>query len=667
MATHSLLIPTCNIVTPVGMLGYGLDESLTASLLAAVIPNGAPTAIILDSGSTDSGPEKLALGQMTSPRTSYVRDLRKLVRLAWGFKVPLVFSSAGGDGSDEHVGVMVDVLKEICNEEGNEHYKLKVIAIYSEITKTFVHERLKNNAISGCGTPVPPLTAELIDSAPRIASQMGPEPFYDAMTATPDFNIIVGGRAYDPSPYIAFAAWASKTPFNQTATPEAKRLWGGFTHMGKILECGGLCATPKCSAVRATVYQDGTFDLTPGAPQSRCTPLSVSAHTLYEKSRPDLLFGPGGWLDLTESSYETLDDGRTCRVRGGRFTFSRDVGEKYTVKLEAARVVGYRSNYMGSVKDPILIGQLDSLLKEIKNYVAEQHKDAMGTWDLDWHVYGQHQTTADGQPAEVFLIGEALASTQELARSVASTARIATVHAPYSNQKATSGNLAYGHGGKMESDLGPCAQFSIYHLVQLDEGEERLKLSPGSNAIYRQEVTVIGRGDSQAAAYQVSSFNTEQHGRVPPLLDAPIADAHYPTSPKTLGDIAHVLRSKNAGPYEITFDVMFATESIFWLVKSSGCLNAAVIAELNEITEDQVIWSGFFDQALAYKATIPRLWRGTPTPNGGFMESDVHGSQRYIGLLNLPLTKDFLVRWSEMVAKRRKDSGVQTPVRPVGS
>ncbi|KAJ4353830.1 uncharacterized protein N0V89_005560 [Didymosphaeria variabile] len=669
MSTPSPLISTCNIVTPVGMLGYGLDESLTASLLAAVIPNGAPTAIILDSGSTDSGPEKLALGHTTSPRTSYVRDLRKLVRLAWEYKVPLVFTSAGGDGSDEHVGEMVNVLKEICEEQGNEerHYKLKVIAIYSAVTKTFVHERLQKNAISGCGPPVPPLTSKLIDSAPRIVSQMGPEPLYDAMTATPDFNILVGGRAYDPSPYIAFAAWASKTPLDQTSTPEAKRLWGGFAHMGKILECGGICASPKCSAVRATMYADGTFDLTPGEPESRCTPLSVSGHTLYEKSRPDLLYGPGGWLDLMESSYELLWDGRTCRVRGGRFTFSRDVGAKYMVKLEAAHVVGYRASYMGSVKDAILIGQLDSVLKQIKEYVAEQHRGVEGTWDLDWHVYGQHQTTADGQPAEVFLIGEALASTQELARSVASTARIATVHAPYPNQKATSGNLAYGHGGKMESELGPCAQFSIYHLVELEEGEERLKLSDGSNALYRQEVSVIGRGDSQAASYQPASLSTEQYKQTTTVLGAPVTDNHFPTSPKTLGDIARVLRSKNAGPYEITFDVMFATESIFQLVKSSGFLNAAVIAKLNGIREDEVIWSGFFDQALAYKATIPRLWKGKPTPNGGFMESDVHGSQKYIGLLNMPLPEEFAHKWDEMMAKRREDSGVQTVITPPAS
>ncbi|KAL5445526.1 hypothetical protein PMIN06_008065 [Paraphaeosphaeria minitans] len=228
----------------------------------------------------------------------------------------------------------------------------------------------------------------------------------------------------------------------------------------------------------------------------------------------------------------------------------------------------------------ILIVHLDSVLKEIKTYVAKQHEDVDGQWDLDWHVYGQHQTTTDGRPAEVFLIGEALASTQELARSIASTARIATVHAPYPNQKANSGNLAYGHGGKMESDLGPCAQFSIYHLVQLEEGEERLKLSTELNAIYRQELTIIGRGHSQPATSDPPSSKYEEQGQIPPLLETSISDAHYPISPKTLGDIARVLRSKNAGPYEITFDVMFANEPIFQLVKLSGCLNAAVIAGL---------------------------------------------------------------------------------------
>jgi len=180
---------------------------------------------------------------------------------------------------------------------------------------------------------------------------MGPEPFLDAMLTNPDFNVIVGGRAYDPSPYVAFAAFASKTSFKNAAFPSGQKLWGGFTHMAKIMECGGNCATPKSSGAGATVYSDGTFDIIPSDPEAKCTPNSVSAHTLYEKSRPDILHGPGGWLDLTKSKYEQLGDGRTCRVQGGLFTFSKDAGLPYQIKLEAATVIGYRSMYMGSIKD----------------------------------------------------------------------------------------------------------------------------------------------------------------------------------------------------------------------------------------------------------------------------------------------------------------------------
>lgn len=58
-----------------------------------------------------------------------------------------------------------------------------------------------------------------------------------------------------------------------------------------------------------------------------------------------------------------------------------------------------------------------------------QHEDAEGTWELDFHIYGQHQISTlalnQGPPSEIFLIGEALASTQTLATSVVCVARVA--------------------------------------------------------------------------------------------------------------------------------------------------------------------------------------------------------------------------------------------------
>ena len=111
--------PICYIVTPVGMLGYGLDEDLTASELGRLVSTNVPTALILDSGSTDSGPGKLAFGSMTCPRSAYVNDLTKLLALVHKFHVPLIFSSAGGDGTDEHVQAMLEIVEEIAADPNN--------------------------------------------------------------------------------------------------------------------------------------------------------------------------------------------------------------------------------------------------------------------------------------------------------------------------------------------------------------------------------------------------------------------------------------------------------------------------------------------------------------------------------------------------------------------
>ncbi len=104
----------CQVVTPVGNLGYGFVESQVIAELERLASVPTPSAIILDAGSTDSGPSRLALGIMAAPRGHYVRDLGKLLKLVSKYKVPLVFSSAGGDGSDEHVDLMVDIIRELA-------------------------------------------------------------------------------------------------------------------------------------------------------------------------------------------------------------------------------------------------------------------------------------------------------------------------------------------------------------------------------------------------------------------------------------------------------------------------------------------------------------------------------------------------------------------------
>jgi hypothetical protein len=229
-------------------------------------------------------------------------------------------------------------------------HSIKAISIFSGIPKATILERLQAGRVSPCGPCVPALTEDKVDASPRVVAQIGPEPFVDAMEADPDFNVIIGGRAYDPAAYVAFCIFQLKRQFPNVARSDIQARLGGFYHMGKIMECGGQCSFPKSHGAISTIYPGGEFDVRPLAPEARCSPYSVAAHVLYENTRPDFLRGPGGKLDLTRSHYEQLDE-RTVRVSGSQYISSRSEGLQHCLKLEAGRMVGYRSMFLGSVRD----------------------------------------------------------------------------------------------------------------------------------------------------------------------------------------------------------------------------------------------------------------------------------------------------------------------------
>jgi len=74
------------------------------------------------------------------------------------------------------------------------------------------------------------------------------------------------------------------------------------------------------------------------------------------------------------------------------------------------------------------------MLERVKLYVTEQHKDVHGQWELQFHTWGRLEKTDqpdNGSPVpEVFIIGEVLAPTQDLATSLAATAKVATTVMP---------------------------------------------------------------------------------------------------------------------------------------------------------------------------------------------------------------------------------------------
>ena len=71
------------ILTPSGMLGYGFPVDHFKLGLAL-----KPHAITIDSGSTDSGPQKLGLGEMTCSREAYVKDIEVLLEAQHETRIP---------------------------------------------------------------------------------------------------------------------------------------------------------------------------------------------------------------------------------------------------------------------------------------------------------------------------------------------------------------------------------------------------------------------------------------------------------------------------------------------------------------------------------------------------------------------------------------------------
>jgi hypothetical protein len=98
-----------------------------------------------------------------------------------------------------------------------------------------------------------------------------------------------------------------------------------------------------------------------------------------------------------------------------------------------------------------------------------------------------------------------------------------------------------------------------------------------------------------------------------------------------LKDIAKACKSKNAGPFQITFDIMFEDLATFEKVRASHSITPAVIAKLYGVSEKDVLFTEY-PPALAYKATIARR-----IPSGSVGDTDIYGAQQHAPLLELEI------------------------------
>jgi hypothetical protein len=95
---------------------------------------------------------------------------------------------------------------------------------------------------------------------------------------------------------------------------------------------------------------------------------------------------------------------------------------------------------------------------------------------------------------------------------------------------------------------------------------------------------------------------------------------------RTLGDIALVVRSKNAGPFWITLDIFFRNDADFAHVRDAGVLTAAKIGELYGV-DPALVKTFELPNIKAMKFSMPRS-----VVAGSFEDRDLHAGQQHVPL-----------------------------------
>jgi hypothetical protein len=96
-------------------------------------------------------------------------------------------------------------------------------------------------------------------------------------------------------------------------------------------------------------------------------------------------------------------------------------------------------------------------------------------------------------------------------------------------------------------------------------------------------------------------------------------------------DIATVCKSKNAGPFELTIDVVFETRDLYERVRKTGVLGPKLFARLYGVKPEDVLYTEY-PAGNAFKATIPRA-----VSSGDVGDTDVYGAQQHAPLLEVDI------------------------------
>lgn len=636
------------ILAPTAILGYGFPK---ASFDAA-LDQARFDLIAVDAGSIDPGPYYLASRSSFTSLEHVLRDLQIIVegmgkQIRAGHPCKLVVGSAGGCGTNNQVLILANALRQMMVH----HLPEPTLAtITSEILDLGI---LEGRSLTPLG-PMPNVSKEtLAASNSVVVAQMGLEPI---MSALPHSDIVLCGRAYDPA---LFAAEPVRRGF-----PAAIAL-----HAAKILECGAIATTPGSGSdcLAAELYPDGAARFWAPNEKRRATPMSISAHTLYEKSHPHCFGLPGGVLKTKQSTFTAISPS-VVEVLGTELARVAPA-----VKLEGARMLGPQS---------------------VKLELGSHQESSQ-----DGFVYGingvEDRPLGDGEE-ELGIVIIVSGGSMDRNKSHLALLRASLLHWGFEGRTATAGNLAFPFSpSDLQCEDGfltvcgtrdpafisqwPAIQQNVQDYVSTLSSSEGLTIrfiSAGLQGLPRLAVMKVSDGfkgnntsswrcETMAAEYTLQHLvdlddelfrhlfaiklwraEAEEVEQIQPTLmswgDGPVVSLEEAYKDWTrsctssssscgqkLGKLARVVRSKNAGINEITFDIIFGDNDGYLLAKQSPSLD---IDKVGPMLGRNVLGVYCDDASRALKITCERdILAGSPG------DKDVYGAQQHRKLLDLVL------------------------------
>ena len=444
-------------VAATGQLGSGFKAHTLAE--AAI---GADF-IGCDAGSSDPGPYYLGSGATQASDAAVSRDLELIIAEGLKNDIPVLIGSAGTAGARPHLDRTVEIVRRLAVKNGW-HFQLGIVD--SEISAERVIEALNTGKISPLNG-APEISEESIRGAAHIVAMQGPECFIDALRQ--GAKVVIAGRSSDTSIFAAIPM--------MHGIPE-----GMAFHAAKILECGAASVVERKypDSMVAYLENDG-FTIEPPNPAMVCTPQSVASHTFYETADPFRLVEPNGTLVTTDSVYTATSD-RAVKVTGSRFELTVD----YTVKLEAATLLGYRTIVLAGVRDPLLIDQIDDFIEKTRGVIEGKIADSLGLSEADyqwrWNIYGKDGTLGPFEPInrveghEIALLIDIVAKSQEDAQAIGAVAWHTALHQPIPEYSGLISNLAFPISPPA-TNAGPVYEFSINHVMHLDHPSDTYTLT----------------------------------------------------------------------------------------------------------------------------------------------------------------------------------------------